>query len=104
MIRTHITPGPRKGAPARESRTGTRLVSPAAGCQKKRHLWDLALEHEIQYIPIHYYYIIVYVQMTHVLLQLKERPKTTKKAMREGLTVAWILKVYDSGVIVSIPN
>ena len=25
-----------KGAPARESRTGTRLVSPATGCQKKK--------------------------------------------------------------------
>jgi len=25
----------RKGTPARESRTGTRLVSPAAGCEKK---------------------------------------------------------------------
>jgi len=25
-----------KGAPARESRTGTRLVSPAASCEKKK--------------------------------------------------------------------
>ena len=25
-----------KGVPARESRTGTRLVSPAAGCEKKK--------------------------------------------------------------------
>ena len=83
------TPNAGKGAPARESRTGTRLVSPAAGCKKKkRHLWDLALEHEIQYIPIYYKYII-YVQMTHVLAQLKERPKTTEKAMREGLAVAF---------------
>jgi hypothetical protein len=86
--------------------TGTRLVSPAAGCKKKkkkRHLWDMALEHEIQYIPIYYKYII-YVQITHVLVQLKERPKTTEKAMREGLAVAWILKVNDSGVIMPIPN
>ena len=27
---------PIKGVPARESRTGTRLVSPAAGCEKKK--------------------------------------------------------------------
>jgi hypothetical protein len=29
-----------KGAPARESRTGTRLVSPAVGCQKKKKKKD----------------------------------------------------------------
>ena len=35
-----------KGTPARESRTGTQLVSPAAGCEKKkRHLWNSASEH-----------------------------------------------------------
>ena len=27
-----------KGAPARESRTGTRLVSPAPGCEKKKRI------------------------------------------------------------------
>ena len=40
-----------KGAPAWESHTGTRLVSPATGCQKKkRHLWSRASEHKIEYI------------------------------------------------------
>jgi hypothetical protein len=93
-----------KGAPVHKSHTGTQLVSPVTGCKKKKKpLWDMALEHEIQYIPIYYKYII-YVQITHVLVQLKERPKTTEKVMREGLVVAWILKVNDSGVIMSILN
>ena len=40
-----------KGAPAWESCTGTRLVSPATGCQKKKkHLWSRASEHKIEYI------------------------------------------------------
>ena len=30
-----VTAGTVKGAPAWESRTGTRLVSPASGCEKK---------------------------------------------------------------------
>ena len=41
-----------KGAPAQESHTGTRLVSPDTGCQKKkkRHLWSRASEHKFEYI------------------------------------------------------
>ena len=40
-----------KGVPARESRTGTRLVSPATGCKKKKgHLRNRASEHQIKYI------------------------------------------------------
>jgi hypothetical protein len=45
-----------KGVPARESRTGARLVSPAAGCEKKKkgHLWNRTLEHQIEYIKTYY--------------------------------------------------
>lgn len=40
-----------KGAPARKSRTGTPLVSPATGCEKKKwHLWNRALEHKTEHI------------------------------------------------------
>ena len=39
-----------KGAPARESRTGTRLVSPATACQKKGHLGNRVLECKVEYI------------------------------------------------------
>ena len=51
-----------KGAPARESRTGTRLVSPTPGCEKKKkgYLWNKASERKIEYIrniiSIHRYY------------------------------------------------
>jgi len=46
-----------KGVPARESRTGTQLVSPAAGCEKKKkkkHLGNRASEHQIEYIRAYY--------------------------------------------------
>ena len=39
-----------KGAPARESCTGTRLVSPASGCKKKRPLCNKASKCRIEYI------------------------------------------------------
>ena len=40
-----------KGAPARESRTGTRLVSPATGCQKKKKTpLEQGLRIQIEYI------------------------------------------------------
>ena len=39
-----------KGVPARESHTSIRLGSPAAGCEKKGHLGQRALDHQIEYL------------------------------------------------------
>ena len=48
LSRTHLQ-WMSKGAPARESRTGTWLVSPTPGCEKKGYLWNKASERKIEY-------------------------------------------------------
>ena len=43
-----------KGAPARETRTGTRLVSPATGCEKKKSTPPLNLHYRVSECQIEY--------------------------------------------------
>ena len=57
-----------KGAPARESRTGTRLVSPAASGEKKKMT---PAEQGLATPNLVHYNITQYLQMTHVAVQLK---------------------------------
>ena len=98
-------PSPTKGAPARESRTGTRLVSPTPGCEKKKgYLWNKASERKIEYIrniiSIHRYYGEWYNSWK----SSKTRKRVKKKTYPWKFFHIWIVFFVMSSVNASYPT